>query len=131
MNSLQVTVEEGWIRIEGTVEHQFQKLAVDRVVRHLHGARGVTNEIVVAPPETMTEIAAEIEAAFRRSAVLDSSKLAVEVDGSTVTLTGDVRSHSERDEAERTAWAAPGVRRVENCVTVTPWGAGPAEEWGY
>jgi osmotically-inducible protein OsmY len=128
---LQVTVEEGWIRIEGNVEHQFQKLAADRLVRHLHGARGVTNEILVAPQEATTEIAAGIAAAFRRSAVLDSGKLSVEVDGSNVTLTGDVRSHSERDEAERTAWAAPGVRRVENCVTVTSWGTGPAEEWGY
>jgi osmotically-inducible protein OsmY len=128
---LQVTVDVGWITIEGTVEHQFQKLAVDRAVRHLHGARGVTNDIVVAPREVMTEIAADIMAAFKRHAVLNSSRLAVEVDGSSVVLTGDVRSRAEIDEALRTAWTAPGVRHVENCLTVTPWGVGPAEEWGY
>ena len=37
----------------------------------------------------------------------------------------------ERDEAERIAWSAPGISRVQNCITITPWGSGPAEEWGY
>ena len=50
---------------------------------------------------------------------------------STVTITGDVHSLSELAEVERTAWSAGGVRRVHNCVTITPWGFGPAEEWGY
>lgn len=129
--NLQVTVREGWITVEGTVEHQFQKAAVDRVIRHLSGTRGVTNEIVVTPPEKVTEIEADIEAAFKRSAALTSRRLVAEVAGETVTLTGDVHSHTELEEARRTAWAAPGVRRVETCITVTPWGHGPAEEWGY
>lgn len=128
---LKVTVEEGWIKITGTVERQFQKTAVDRVVCHLRGARGVTNEIVVVPPEVISEMAEDIGAAFRRSAMLDSSKLSVEVDNSTVILTGDVHSHAELAEALRAAWAAPGVKRVDNCITITPWGTGPAEEWGY
>jgi osmotically-inducible protein OsmY len=128
---IQVTVEDGGIRVSGVVEHQFQKGAVDRVLRHLRGARGVTNEITVTPRQSISETKEAIEAAFRRSAVLNSRRLAVEVENEMVTITGDVHSHAERDEVERTAWSATGVRRVQNCVTITPWGFGPAEEWGY
>lgn len=128
---LQVTVEEGWITVEGRVAHQFQKAAVDRAVRHLAGARGLTNAIVVAHQEMTSSVKARIEAAFRRSAVLNSRQLNIEIDGSSVILTGDVHSHTELEEAERAAWVAPGVRCVRNCITITPWGFGPAEEWGY
>jgi osmotically-inducible protein OsmY len=37
-----------------------------------------------------------------------------------VTLRGSVRSWVERHEAEKAAWAAPGVRTVHNYITVEP-----------
>jgi len=128
---VQVFVEDGWIKAEGTVEHRYQKAAVDRVLRHLHGSRGVTNEIKVIPQQSLSEVKAALEAAFKRSAVLNSKNLSVDVDDSTVTITGDVHSHAELAEVERMAWSAGGVCKVHNCVTITPWGFGPAEEWGY
>jgi osmotically-inducible protein OsmY len=128
---LKTTVENSWIRVEGTVDEPYQKAAVDRAVRHLVGARGMTNAIQVAPREVVSEVKARVEAAFLRSASLDSSKLDVQIDGQTLILSGDVHSRSEFEEAERIAWSARGVNRVENCITITPWGRGPAEEWGY
>jgi len=47
---LQVTVRDGWITVGGTVDWQFQKEAVDRAIRPMVGARGLTNTIVVQPP---------------------------------------------------------------------------------
>lgn len=128
---VQVTVREGWIVLEGAVDWQYQRQAAERAVRHLTGLRGVTNSILVQPGETTSLLKEDVEAALRRSAIVNSECVAVEIDGNTVLLTGDVHSHTERDEAERTAWAARGVVNVENCITVTPWGTGSAEEWGY
>ncbi len=129
--NIQVLVERGWVTLDGTVEHQFEKKAADRVLHHLAGIRGITNAIHVLPQKELDEVKSSIEAAFRRSATLDSSLLNVETEGETVILTGDVHSHIELEEAERTAWAAGGVHQVQNCLTITPWGLGPAEEWGY
>ena len=42
------------------------------------------------------------------------------VQGSTVILKGTVRSFAEREEAEREAWAAPGVTAVENRIAIAP-----------
>jgi hypothetical protein len=44
----------------------------------------------------------------------------VEANGAQVILKGTVRSWAERVEAERVAWAAPGVTLVENKIVVSP-----------
>lgn len=118
---LQIAVRDGWITVDGTVDWPFEREAADRVLRHLIGALGVTNTILVKPRETANDVKSDIEAAFRRSATLDAKKIWVETKDGAVTLHGEVHSHAERDEAERIAWTAPGVRRVEDCITIAPW----------
>ena len=44
----------------------------------------------------------------------------METHNGKVTLHGDLCSWPERQEAERTAWAAPGVSVVENLIAITP-----------
>jgi len=69
-------------------------------------------------------VKASVDAALRRSAELDAGRIKVDADGDKVTLRGSVRSWAERDVAERAAWAAPGVRVVDNRITVGALSAG-------
>jgi osmotically-inducible protein OsmY len=80
---------------------------------------GVTNSIEIKPRVTPMEIRRKIEDALRRAAEIDASRVTVEADGGEVILRGTVRSWAEREEAERVAWAAPGVTKVDNRITVT------------
>jgi len=117
---IKVSVTKGWITLEGEVDWQYQKDAAFESVHHLRGVKGVINLIALKPRVSATEVTSRIEAAFRRSAELDAHKVHVETRDGKVTLRGDLHSWSEREEAERTAWAAPGVTDVENLIMVAP-----------
>jgi len=115
-----VAVGKGWVTLEGEVDWQYQKDVALEAVHHLVGVKGVTNLITVKPRVSATEVKSRIEAAFRRSAELDAQKIRVETKDGKVTLHGQLQSWAERDEAERTAWAAPGVTQVENFIAIVP-----------
>jgi osmotically-inducible protein OsmY len=111
-------VSQGWVALEGTVEWYYQREAAERAVRHLRGVKGVINRIVIQPDVTADVVRAKIEAALKRSAELDARRITVETQGSKVILRGAVRSWAERQEAERAAWATPGVTAVENHIAI-------------
>lgn len=119
VDKLDITVSKGWVSLRGEVEWQYQKQDAERVVRRLQGVRGVSNLIVVRPRLSPTELKEKIEQALVRTAELDAQGIQVRVEGSKVILEGKVRSWAERDEAERTAWSAPGVTAVENRIQIT------------
>lgn len=117
-DGIKVKVSRGWITLGGSVEWQYQKRAAKKAVRDLIGVRGVTNLIEVKPLVRTTEVKSAIEEAIERSAEVDANHISVEVDADRVILRGAVRSWVERDEAERAAWRAPGVRSVDNRITI-------------
>ncbi len=118
----EVTVSRGWVTLNGEVEWEFQRREAERAIRRLSGVRGVTNLISVQPrvSPSSQELHDKIEQALVRSAETDAQGLSIEVSGATVVLHGRVRTWSEKEEAARVAWSAPGVSMVDNHITVRP-----------
>lgn len=117
---IKIVVKQGWVTLEGEVEWAYQRTAAKNAVRWLTGVRTVTDLITVKPRVTVTAtgLQTKIEQAFTRSAELDAKTITAEVKGSTVVLRGAVHSWAEKQEAERVAWASPGVASVRNDIRI-------------
>ena len=87
-------------------------------MRRLKGVKGVSNLIHVKPRVAPSDVKRKIEEALKRQAELEADEITVEANGGEVILRGKVRSWAERKEAERAAWRAPGVTKVDNRITV-------------
>ena len=120
LRGVSVTVTNGWIALSGTLDWQYQKDAVARAVRDLTAVKGVTNNITVQSHVKTMDVRSKIEAAFKRSAEIDARRVNVTAQNGKVILSGNVHSWAERQEAERAAWAAPGVTQVEDRIAIVP-----------
>ena len=119
-DKIAVTVSNGWVKLSGAVDWEYQRSAAVRAVRDLTGVIGVTNLITLEPHVSATDVQKKIEAALKRSAEVDARRINVSATDGKVVLSGNVHSWFERDEARRAAWAAPGVKNVEDHISIVP-----------
>jgi osmotically-inducible protein OsmY len=117
-DKIKVKVEDGWVTLDGEVEWDFQRNSARLMVVDLHGVVGITNNIKVISQLNPYDVIQKISAAFHRSATVDSDRINVLVDGGKVILSGKVRSYAEKKDAEKAAWLAPGVTKVENNLEI-------------
>jgi osmotically-inducible protein OsmY len=117
-DSVQVRVLKGWITLRGQVEWQYQKNAAYDAVRDLAGVVGVSNLVELKPRITAVDVKKRIEDAFQRDAALEAGAIRIDVQGRKVTLSGNVKTWSERQAAERAAWSAPGIGTLDDRLTV-------------
>ena len=118
-SDIKVAVEKGWITLTGQVEWDYQRNAAKDAVSELLGVTGVSNNITMKNKAQPSDIKDRIEEALKRSAESEGKKISVSVRGDTVTLSGNVHSISEKDDARMAAWMAPGVMTVENNLTIS------------
>lgn len=105
--------------LEGTVDWEFQRNAAEKGIRKITGVKGVINNVLLNDSGVSEMLVKKrIEEALKREAAEDAQKIKVEVLDHKVTLSGQVKSFAEMDNAKWAAWCAPGVTSVENKLKV-------------
>lgn len=118
-NNIKIVVKDGWLKLEGECDWYFQKELAERALRSINGIKIISNFIHVKEQATPLDIKKKIEAALVRNARLDADNIKVELTGGKVTLRGKVHSLSEKLDAQRAVWSAPGITSVENAIAVS------------
>jgi osmotically-inducible protein OsmY len=116
--TVQAVVRNAHVVLTGTVRTLFQRVVAEKALRYVKGIKSLVNRVVVVPAPSTADIRPRIIHALHHDADVDARGLNVVISGSTVTLTGTVRSWHERESAERAAMHAPGITHVENLLAV-------------
>jgi osmotically-inducible protein OsmY len=115
---VKVSVEKGWVTLSGELDWNFQRRAVERMIRPLKGVAGITDDLRLKALPIPVNLSHRIQDALTRQAVREARRIEILMDGSVATLRGHVHSWAERSAAEGATWSAPGVSRVNNQLTV-------------
>ena len=117
--TVDVKVDDAFVTLTGTANWQYQRDEADFVASNIVGTLDVFDEIEIEhPTPDRGDVKESIKKAFKRNAALDAEDLHVSTDNGTVTVKGTVGSWAEHDEAIDAAWAAPGVTKVRDDLTV-------------
>ncbi len=119
-DKVQAAVHQGHITLTGTVSWLFQRDLAEEMVRYLSGVVEVINRIEVISGSTPRDIRKRITETLHRMADVDARHIDVQINGSVVTLHGEVSSWAELDAAGIAAAIAPGVTMVDNHIKVKP-----------
>ncbi|MEX3916371.1 BON domain-containing protein [Paraburkholderia sp. BR10872] len=115
---VQVEVEKGCVRLLGECDWGYQSHAAQNAIAHLRGVTGVDNKIRIRGTTSAEDIARGIRAAIGRHGEREAKHVEIKIEGGTVTLTGKVASHAERQLVYGAAKATPGVHTIVNLLNV-------------
>lgn len=116
--TIRVEVHEHVVVLTGEVEWDHQRRLARGFVSQLRGVAHVDSRITLAKRPSAPDTRERIRKALLRTVTLDGANIDVSVLGNAVTLTGRVRSASERAQAEDVAWNAPSVTTVRNLIGI-------------
>lgn len=117
-DKIKVTVEKGWVTMEGQLQWGYEKEAAYNAVKNLLGVTGVSNNIKIRSEINEAAEKADIETALKRNWSIYDNDIDVEVAGHKATLSGTVDSWYQKTEAGRIAFNAPGIWTVDNELVV-------------
>jgi osmotically-inducible protein OsmY len=114
------TVANGYVTLNGEVESWTDQAAAGFAVERLAGVKGVDNRIEIKPKMRVDseKIRTAIEGTLERQAEREADRIGVKVQDGFVTLTGTVRSWTEKNAVHNVAAFTPGVRRVDDLLLV-------------
>jgi len=109
-----VRVENGVVKLGGTVDALWKKAQAADAVRDVYGVIELENKLTVVPTRSRRdqEIAQDVEAALDRQSSVEAGRVTVEVNDGVVTLTGWVPSGRAKRAAREAALHTPGVREI-------------------
>jgi osmotically-inducible protein OsmY len=120
---IDVAVDGGVVTLVGTVPSYAMKLAAQAAVASVEGVHDVIDEIDVRLREGLSITDEEVERmvtqVLRWDALVPDKELSVSVRDGWVTLTGQVVTASQRNQAERMVAHLDGIRGVTNAITIT------------
>lgn len=117
-DAIKLTVDNGWVTLDGKVDWNYQRLAAENTVKLMLGVKGITNKLAVKPMVCAADIKSKIQSALVRNAQFDANHITVDIRGEKAILGGSVRSWSEREQAATAVWSAPGITEVENNIRI-------------
>lgn len=117
-DKIKIKVEDGWVKLEGNVDWNYQKEATKNAVNQHYGVKGITNLIAIKSQSKDAIEKSSVEDALNRNWSINSKDIKVEVNQNKVKLTGLVQSLYQKEEAGRLAWNANGVWSVDKELAV-------------
>lgn len=118
---IQTTVSDGWVTLQGKVESLAEREDAEHAINKLVGVQGVTNQLIVAPKVTASNVQYLIQDALERRADHEAGRIEVTVREGVVTLTGKVRNYGEKRAIIGAVSHAPGVNSVTDHIRISPF----------
>ena len=119
-DGVEATAQDGNLTLTGTVEYGAERAAAELAVAGLTGVRNVRDDIEISYDADPVDVDLHVQEALGRSALVpDDSDVKVATDGSTIMLTGHVRTWAEHDAAVGAAGMARGVIDINDELQVT------------
>jgi osmotically-inducible protein OsmY len=118
-STIDAKVKDGVVTLTGWAPYNYQRGEAEFVAGNVPGVIGLDDEVELTIEDpTPADVRHSIKKAFKRDASLDAEALSIDTYEGIVTLSGHVDSWVEHDAAVNAAWAAPGVRDVEDRIVV-------------
>jgi osmotically-inducible protein OsmY len=119
-DGVEATASDGNVTLTGTVSFGTERAAAERAVAGLTGVRNIRDDIEISYDADPVDVDLHVQEALGRSGLVpDDSDVEVATKGSTITLTGHVRTWAEHDAVVGAAWMARGVIDVRDDLVIT------------
>ncbi len=117
---LSITVEDGWVTLDGTVDAFWKKVRAEEVALGIRGVIDMTNRIAVVPTQSIADetLAETIMHALERNIYVNVDDIDVTVENGTVILNGAVPTQTAKRAAHDIARFTLGVREVKDRIAV-------------